>query len=111
MTLFCGFRLSIERGIPAQHNIHRRLVRDLVSRSAVPPATAETLLWGHISSTPKRWQAFTDGISDAQAAVAVALHPSRLFLGEQGIRHESVIPEHGVVVPWRHGSMLLGVAR
>lgn len=63
------------------------------------------------SSATESGESFAHDITDPQAAVAVTLHPLGLLLGQQGVRNESVIPEHGVVIPRRHGSMLARSAR
>ena len=89
---------SIERGSPTAHNIHNGLVRGLVSRSAVAPSAPKSVLRSHVSPTQKPWQAFPDGISHAQAAVALALNPLRLLHREHGVRHQLVVAEHCIVV-------------
>ena len=65
----------------------------------------------HDSSATESGESFADSITDSQAAVAVTLHALGLLIGQQGVRHESVIPEHGVVIPRRHASMLARGAR
>jgi hypothetical protein len=98
--------------MPKAHITYRlsEAERVLVRLSSTPSAGASAGS-RNIPSATESGESFTHGITDPQAAVAVPLHLGRIGLGEHGIRHEHVIPEHGVVVPWRHGSMLLGAAR
>jgi hypothetical protein len=99
MTVFYGIRNGIERSTSRSQNIQTREVLGMVSRSVPSPTPAIRGVAGNVSPTPKLWQAFPDAISHAQAAVAFTLHPLRLVDRQQGIRHESVIAEHSVVVP------------
>ena len=107
MSPLCGIGISITLGIPTSHNIQIGLVTGLVSRSAVAPTPAVTPISDHISSTPKPWQAFAYGITDAQAAVALRLHLGRLLHGKQGVGEVGVVlHEHGVVEPFVHAAIL-----
>lgn len=103
MTPFCGISVSTERGTSTEHNIRPGVVRGLVSRSASAPTAAEWPLQPNITSTPKPWQSFAHGITDAHAAIPVTLHPLDLLVGQQGVGDVLVIGEHRVVA--HHGGV------
>jgi len=91
---------------------NRRLA---LSRSVthVPPSLAVPLAAvvrrpRHITSATEGGEPFAHGITDPQTAVPVELHALDLGHREQGIRHESVIGEHRVVVAPRHATILAG---
>ena len=88
---------SIERGIPTKHNYYIGIVAPMVSRSVSPPAVSKRGIGPHISSTPKPWNQELGRVIGEHAAIPVTLHPRSLFRGQQGVGHESVSTEHGVV--------------
>lgn len=63
---------------------------------AVPPLAVPP---GPCNRTPatESGESFARGVTDDHAAEAISLHPPDLGLGEQGVRHESVSIEYGVV--------------
>ena len=92
-----GRFVSTERGIPTSHNYYIGIVAGLVSRSVSSPVVPKRRIGPHISATPKPRDQELRGVVDQDAALPVVLHAGSLGAGEQGIRHESVIGEHGVV--------------
>ncbi len=99
MTMFCGFRPSIERGIPTEHNIHIWLVVDVVSRSAGVPGGAKSVARPHISSIPKPWQCRVHRSLYVKTPQPVSLDALRFLAGEHGVMAVSVVGEDRVVVP------------
>ncbi len=98
MTMLCGFRTSIERGIPTEHNYHTWMVRDVVSRSAGVPAGAKSVARPNISSVPKPWQCRVHTSLYVKTAQPARLDALRLLAGEHGVMAVSVLGEDCVVV-------------
>ena len=97
---------SIERGTARSHNYYIRLVWDVVPRSLAVPAGTMAGRGPHITSMPKPWQSLARGVVDSQAAEPVELHLLRFRDGQQGIGHELVSGEDGVIVAGRHRAMV-----
>jgi len=74
---------------------------------AVPPA-AVSCRPCHITSATESGQPLSYSIGDPQTAVPGEFHALDLSHREQGVRHESVIGEHRVVVAPRHAMILAG---
>ena len=78
-------------------NIQRRESNSTLPRTGItlPPVSAASRR--NIPSAAESGESFAHGITDPQAAVAVALHPSCLLLGEEGIRYEAVAVKDRVI--------------
>ena len=95
-------RLSV--GMPpgsTQHNIQSRVGMGSGIRSLPVPPTSIVGPSGDITgaseSATERRQPFAHRITDPHAAEPVGFHPSRLVGGQQGIGHELILVEDGVV--------------
>lgn len=97
--MFCGIGVSTERGMSTRHNVHTRLVRDVVSRSVSPPAPRKWGLADHRTSTPEPWQPFPWLVPHPHAAEPVTLHRLDLLRSQQRIGDELVLVEDGIVEP------------
>ena len=97
MTPFYGIRHGTEHGMSTQHNKHTRLVRGVVSRSVPMPAPRKWARPHDISSTPEPWQPLPRLVTHPHAAVPVTLHRLDLLRSQQGVGHELIGEEDGVV--------------
>jgi hypothetical protein len=89
-TLIRSSELHHITGLPGNGGVYR----DACSAVPLPAVSSHR---ANITLTPEPWQRVPDGISHPQAAEALAFHAGRLTRGEQGIGHESVSVEHGVI--------------
>jgi hypothetical protein len=90
------------------HNIQSGEPRGIPVRLLpVPPRAVSR---GSCNSTPatESGESFAHRITDPHAAEPVGFHPSRLVGGQQGIGHELILVEDGVVEA--HRSMIAGDA-
>ena len=95
-----GLSVGIALG-RTQHNIQSRVGMGSGIRSLPVPPTSIVGPSGDITGAS---ESATEGrkrlahrITDPHAAEPVGLHPSRLVLGQQGIGHELILVEDGVV--------------
>lgn len=87
-----------------EHNIHTRESRGIPVRSVPAPTPPK---WGsapNVTSATECGDAGAWRVLGVHATVAVALHPLHLLLGQQRIRHESVVREDRVVPSVTHGA-------
>jgi hypothetical protein len=61
------------------------------------PAVASSPKLCHISAATECGKILPRLVKHAHASPTFTLHPFGLLLGEQGIRHEGIVPEQGVV--------------
>lgn len=91
------------RGI---HNVQRRLVQDVVSRSLAVPAAASSPAARYITSIPKPWQTGVHRTLDVNTAHALGFMLPSFLAGQHGVVDVPIAREDGVVVAQCHPSRI-----
>ena len=107
MTMFCGIRHGTERSNSTEHNIHKVLVTDLVTRSVPRPTPAKWGLRPNISPIRKPWEVPVVGRLHVNAPQPAALQSFGFLSGQHGVVAVSVTVEDRVVEPL-HAPMVAG---
>ena len=105
MGRFCGIGTSTERSNPTEHNIQKRLVRAVVSRSLAVPTAAGTPVGCNNNPIPKPWQARVHRSLHVNTPQPLTLKARRIFAGQHGVVAVFVIGEDRVVEPLHRGSV------
>lgn len=76
---------------------------------SAPPAVVSTRLRHRMAAT-ESGKVLAGRVADAETAEAVGLHALDLGHGEHRVGYQPIVTEHRVVIPARHGGIVLPVA-